>query len=111
MLKNMKKKYVATRPRKAYTLGIDVCFSKLLRTGYLDSCFTSQQEQEPIVAGKQQLSEQDPRCTRSMRRGLGDGWDVGYIPPYQCGRCGPELCLGMTTFWVCALIDVNTIVC
>ena len=37
MLKKTRKKYRPARPRTAYTLGTDVCFSKLLRAGYFDS--------------------------------------------------------------------------
>ena len=37
MLKKMKKKYRTPKPRIRYTLGTEVCASKLLRAWYLDS--------------------------------------------------------------------------
>ena len=37
MLKKTRKKYRAPKPSTMYVFGIDVCASKLLKAGYLDS--------------------------------------------------------------------------
>lgn len=83
----MKKKYAPRRPRKAYVLGTLVCFSRLLRTGYLES----------YEKGQLWLFSSHQTGACACANSSSSLWDSDAdVPPYQSDQCSRVLCPGTT---------------